>query len=188
MAKVVLISGSPRAQGNTMQIVNECAKILEEQGLETVVYSLAGRNIRSCVACFKCREIKNCVLEDGLDEIINSIRESDGFIIAAPVYFGTARGDLMSALQRIGMTSRASDKYLSRKVGGPIAIARRGGHTLSLQEMLMFYLINDMIVVGSDYWNMVFGMKPGEVWSDEEGIATIRKFAKNVAFVIDKLQ
>jgi Multimeric flavodoxin WrbA len=129
-----------------------------------------------------------CALDDGLNEIIDKLREADGFIVGTPVYFGTARGDVMSALQRIGMVSMSSDSFLSRKVGGPIAVARRGGHTATLQEMLMFFLINDMIVPGSTYWNMVFGRAPGEAVNDEEGMKTVRRFAENVAFLIKKLR
>jgi multimeric flavodoxin WrbA len=94
----------------------------------------------------------------------------------------------MCALQRIGMVSKAGDKFLSRKVGGPIAVARRGGHTATIQEMLMFYLINDMIVPGSDYWNMAFGRMPGEVWDDKEGVEVIQKFAENVAWLVNELE
>jgi multimeric flavodoxin WrbA len=86
------------------------------------------------------------------------------------------------------MVSMASDSFLSRKVGGPIAVARRGGHTATLQELLMFYLINDMIVPGSTYWNMVFGEAPGEALADEEGMRTVRRFADNVAYLIRKLR
>lgn len=113
--------------------------------------------IRSYIACGKCSEIYECALNDGVNEIIEKIKGSGGFIVGSPVYFGTARGDLMSALQRIGMVSRSSGNFLSWEVGGPIAVARRGGHTATLQEMLMFFFINDMIVPGSTYWNMVFG-------------------------------
>lgn len=93
----------------------------------------------------------------------------------------------MAALQRIGMVSMASDRFLSWKVGGPIAIARRGGHTATIQQRLMFFFIREMIIPGSNYWNMVFGCEPGGVWSNEEGIGTIRLFAKNVAELIKKL-
>jgi len=85
------------------------------------------------------------------------------------------------------MVSMSSDSFLSRKVGGPIAVARRGGHTATLQELLMFFLINDMIVPGSTYWNMVFGRTPGEAVNDEEGMKTVRRFAENVAFLIKRL-
>jgi multimeric flavodoxin WrbA len=185
--KVLLIAGSPRKKGNTAQVVAECAKVIEAQGIKTEIISFAGKKIEGCIACYKCAGTGTCILDDGLNDIIRKLRQSKGFIVASPVYFGTARGDVMNALQRIGMCSMAHDGFLSGKVGGPIAIARRGGHTATLQEMLMFYLINEMTVVGSTYWNMVFGRDPGEVWNDDEGIATIRVFAENVADLVKKM-
>lgn len=184
--KVVLLCGSPRPGGNTAQVLGECAKVLEREGIETETIPLGEKRILSCTACGLCTE-GACALDDGLNEIIGKIREADGFIVGTPVYFGTARGDVTAALQRIGMVSMASDSFLSRKVGGPIAVARRGGHTATLQELLMFYLINDMIVPGSTYWNMVFGKTPGEALGDEEGMRTVRRFAENVAFLIKRL-
>ncbi len=113
--------------------------------LETETIYLQGKNIESCRACGACAKLHKCKIDDGLNEIIDKIRESKGFIVGTPVYFGTARGDLMSALQRIGYVSMNTDRFLSWKVGGPIAVARRGGQTATIQELLMFYLINDMI-------------------------------------------
>lgn len=185
--KVLLLCGSPRPEGNTAQVVEECAKVIRERGLDAEVYSLAGKSVGSCTACYRCKDEGVCVLDDCLNEIIDRLRESDGFIVASPVYFGTARGDVMAALQRIGMVSMATDNFLSWKVGGPVAIARRGGHTAAIQEMLMFFFINEMIVPGSNYWNMVFGRDPGQVWNDVEGMSTIRIFAENVAELIKKI-
>lgn len=187
MNKVILLSGSPRAEGNTYQVLHESLKVIESHGVKAELISLAGKKIQSCIACDKCIELKKCVLNDGLNEIIEKIRNAQGFIIGSPVYYGTARGDMMSALQRIGKVSGSTDRFLSWKVGGPIAVARRGGHTASVQEMLMFYLMNDMIIPGSTYWNIVFGRQPGEVWQDEEGIRTIRRFSENVATLIKKI-
>jgi len=187
MPKVVLISGSPKAEGNTAQLIKECARVIQEQGVETEAVSFADMKIESCTACGKCSELGRCSLEDGLNEIIDKIRKAQGLIVGSPVYFGTARGDVMAALQRIGYVSRKGGDYLAGKVGGPIAVARRGGQTFTLQEMLMFFLINDMVVPGSTYWNMVFGRLPGEVWQDKEGIETIRHFADNVAKLVKKL-
>lgn len=187
MGKVLLISASPRRKGNTAQLIEECAKVIGENGAEAETLSLAGMEIKSCMACGKCTKIGECKQDDGLNDIIAKVKEARGFIVGTPVYFGTARGDLMSALQRIGMVSKSTDGFLSRKVGGPIAVARRGGHTATIQELLMFYLINDMIVPGSHYWNMVFGRNAGEVWEDEEGIKVIRRFAENVAWLVSVL-
>jgi multimeric flavodoxin WrbA len=187
MAKVLLISGSPKAEGNTAQLMNECARVIREQGVEAEVVSFSEMKIESCTACGKCSETGECSLHDGLNDIIKTLRASQGFIVGSPVYFGTARGDVMAALQRIGYVSKKSNHFLSGMVGGAVAVARRGGQTFTLQEMLMFFLINDMIVPGSTYWNMAFGRLPGEVWQDKEGIETARHFAVNVANLVKKL-
>jgi multimeric flavodoxin WrbA len=187
MAKVLLISGSPKPDGNTAQLINECAKVIRENGVQAEVVSFADMKIEACTACGKCSETGECNIQDGLNDIIKKLRSAQGFIVGAPVYFGTARGDVMCALQRIGYVSLKGDKFLAGKVGGPIAVARRGGQTLTLQEMMMFFLINDMIVPGSSYWNMAFGRLPGEVWKDQEGVDTIRHFAANVAGLVKKL-
>ena len=187
MLKTILISGSPKPEGNTAQLMGDCAKVIKEQGIDAEVISFAGMSIQSCTACGKCSETGKCDIEDGLNEIIEKIRSAQGFIVGSPVYFGTARGDVMAALQRIGYISMHSDHFLSGMVGGPVAVARRGGQTSTIQEMLMFFLINDMIVPGSTYWNMVIGRLPGEAWKDQEGIDTIRHFAANVAKLVKKL-
>ena len=117
MPKTILISGSPKSDGNTAQLMNDCAKIIQEQGVEAEVISFAGMSIHSCNACGKCSETGKCDIEDGLNEIIEKIRGAKGLIVASPVYFGTARGDVMSALQRIGYISMRSDHFLSGMVG-----------------------------------------------------------------------
>ena len=184
MSKVILLNASPRANSNTKIVLEQCAREIEKEGVEAEIISLKGRNVLSCIACGKCAEKGNCILPDGLDEIIEKIRHADGFIPAAPVYFGTARGDIMSALQRIGKVSR----------GGAITMfqyvlpARRGGVTLTLQEMSMFFTINNMILAGSTYWNMVIAGPEGTALEDEEGIDTIRLFAANVAKIIKKVR
>jgi multimeric flavodoxin WrbA len=185
--KVVLISGSPRANGNTAILIGECAKIIQQAGIETEVFSLVDMPIRSCVSCHKCRTLGECGIEDGLNHIIKVIRGAEGLIVGTPVYFGTARGDVLSALQRIGYVSRNTDKFLAGKIGGCIAVARRNGQDFTVREMMMFFLANDMVVPGSIHPNVAFGRKPGEVAADEEGMDTARHFAANVARLVKKL-
>jgi multimeric flavodoxin WrbA len=187
MAKVLLISGSPKPDGNTAQLMNECARVIRAQGVEAELIAFSEMKIESCTACGKCSELGECALQDGLNDIIKKLRAAQGFMVGSPVYCGTARGDVMAALQRISYVSRKTNQFLAGMVGGPVAVAARGGHTSTLQEMLMFFLTNDMIVPGSTYWNMVFGWHPGEVWQDKEGIETIRHFAASVANLIKKL-
>jgi multimeric flavodoxin WrbA len=185
--KVVLISGSPRANGNTAILIGECAKIIQQAGIETEVFSLVDMPIRSCVSCHKCRTLGECGIEDGLNHIIKVIRDAEGLIVGTPVYFGTARGDVLSALQRIGYVSRNTDKFLAGKIGGCIAEARRNGQDFTVREMMMFFLANDMVVPGSLHPNVAFGREPGEVAADEEGMDTARHFAANVARLVEKL-
>lgn len=188
MEKVILLSASPRKNSNCELVLNECKKVIEEQGLEAKIITLRGKTIRSCVACEMCKDLKRCVFDDdGVNDIIKELKTAKGFIIASPVYFGTARGDLMSALQRIGYVARKGENFLSWMVGGPIAVGRRGGLTTSYSEMLMFYFINEMIVPGSNYWNIVFGREEGEAINDTEGIENIKRFSTNVAKLIKKL-
>lgn len=180
MKKVILLSGSPNAEGNTIQVLKDIAKVIEKNNVETEVVSLSGMKLHDAMDF--------TTGDDGFDAIIQKIKDADGLIIAGPVYWGTVRAEMMTALQRIAMASAQQGNFLSRKVGGPIAIARRGGSTTAIQEMMMFYLSNDMIVPGSTYWNIVFGQTPGQALQDEEGMQTVRHFAENTAFVINQLR
>jgi multimeric flavodoxin WrbA len=180
MAKVILLSGSPNAEGNTVQVLRECAKTIEANGIETEMISLSGMKLHDAMDFTSGG--------DGFDAVIAKVKEADGLIVGGPVYWGTVRAQVMTALQRIAMASMQQGNFLSGKVGGPIAIARRGGSTTAIQEMMMFYLSNDMIVPGSTYWNIVFGQAPGQALSDEEGMNTIRHFGENVAFLIQKIK
>ena len=133
MKKVILLSTSPNAEGNTVQILRECAKVIEQNGVEAEVVSLSGMNLKDSMNF-------EGGYNDGFDEIIEKIKNAEGFIVGSPVYWGTARAQTMTALQRIAMASQKNGNFLSRMIGGPIAVARRGGLTSSIQEMMMFFL------------------------------------------------
>ena len=179
MKKVILLSGSPNAEGNTVQVLKACAEVIEKNGVEAEVVSLSGMKLHDAMDFTSG--------DDGFDAVIQKVKDADGLIVAGPVYWGAVRAQMMTALQRLAMASMQQGNFLSHKVGGPIAIARRGGSTTSIQEMMMFYLSNDMIVPGSTYWNIVFGQTPGQALQDEEGMQTVRRFAENVAFLINKI-
>ena len=181
MAKVILLSGSPNENGNTVHIFREMARKIENNGVDAEVISLAGMNIKDVM------NVKGGC-DDGFDKVIEKIIPAEGLIVGGPVYWGTVRAELMTALHRIAMASMKNGNFLSRKIGGPVAVARRGGLTSSIQEMMMFFLYNDMIVPGSTYWNIVFGKAPGSALEDEEGMKTVNHFAENVAWLINKLK
>lgn len=187
MHKVILISGSPRKDGNTMDLLRVAAEEIEQAGCEAEIISLAGKKIQGCIACgADCCAKGGCVLDDGANEIFEKIAQADGLIVGAPVYYGTARGDMMNLLQRLGMYSAHHGSFLNGMVGGPVVVGRRGGHTATIQELLMFSFICGMTVCGSNYWNIAYGLNRGDALQDEEGVATIRQFARNVAETIKK--
>ena len=185
--KILAISGSPRQGGNTDQILKVALDVLTEKGIETEFISLAGKSIMTCTACLTCQKKSNCRIDDDFDPIFRAMIDSNGIIVGSPVYFGTATGELTALLDRAGYVSRHNGNLLSRKVGGPVAVARRVGQNFTIAQLLMWYMINGMIVPGSTYWNIAFGREPDEVMDDEEGVRTIRNFAENIAWLLEKI-
>ena len=186
--RIVLLSGSPRPEGNTVQVLRACAEAIGRQGVETELLTLSGKSIRACTSCMACRKEGACVIQDDADPLFQRIKQADGFIFGTPVYYGTARGDLLNFLQRLGGYSGHHGRFLDGMVGGPIVVGRRGGHTASLQELLMFCLITGMIVPGSTYWNILFGCEPGEALQDQEGLAHTLGFATRCGELVKKLR
>jgi len=187
MMKILAISGSPRVNGNTDTLLKLALGVLSEKGIETEFISLAGKKMLTCTACMGCKKEPRCVLEDDFEPIFQAMKISDGFIVGSPVYFGSATPELMALLDRAGYVSRYNGHVFSRKVGGPIAVARRIGQNFTIAQLLMWYMINGMIVPGSTYWNIAFGREKGEVLNDEEGVRTIRTFAGNIAWLLEKI-
>jgi len=188
--KVLGISGSPRPGGNTETLVKLALGVLADEGVETEFLSLADRPIKPCIACGGCSggEATACVQEDpAFDGIIERFIEADGFLIGSPVYFGSATPQTMAMLDRVGYVSRHGKNFLRRKVGAAIVVARRAGQNFTFAQLNFFFLISEMIVPGSTYWNVAFGRKEGEVNQDAEGLDTVRTLAQNMAWLMKKL-
>ena len=185
--KILAISGSPRHDGNTDQILKVALDVLKDKGIETEFISLAGKSILTCTACLSCYKKPSCVIDDDFDPIFKAMVNSDGIIVGSPVYFGSATGELTALLDRAGYVSRHNGNLLNRKVGGPVAVARRIGQNFTIAQLLMWYMINGMVVPGSSYWNIAFGREKGEVMDDVEGVKTIRNFAENIAWLLEKI-
>ena len=187
--RILGISGSPRQGGNTEIAVRHALKTISDEGLDTEFVSLAELPVLPCVACGGCRNFATpkCVQNDpNFDLILQKVIEADGLIVGSPVYFSSATPQLMALLDRIGYVTRPN-LVLRRKVGAAIAVARRAGTNFTFAQMNYFFLISEMIVPGSTYWNNAFGLKPGDVEQDEEGMQTITSLAKNVAWLVKKL-
>ncbi len=188
--RVLGISGSPRREGNTDLLVNTALETLAGEGLQTQFLSLADRPIKPCVACRGCfgsEEIR-CVQEDpAFEGILEMFDQSDGILIGSPVYFGSATPQTMALLDRVGYVARTHPQLLRRKVGAAIVVARRAGQNFTFAQLNYFFLISEMIVPGSTYWNVAFGREKGEVRSDAEGMETVRNLARNMAWLMRRL-
>ncbi len=189
--KAIAVCGSPRVNGNTQMILETACDVLKEQGVETELILLYNKLIKPCIACGKCKELKDrtCSMkDDDFHPVLEKIIEADALIVGSPVYFGSATSQTTSLLHRAGYVARANDNFLRGKIGGPVVVARRAGQNFTYAQLLFFFTINEMVIPGSTYWNIAFGRNKGEVMDDEEGIETVKTFAKNIADLLFKLK
>jgi len=188
--KVLGISGSPRVNGNTEIAVQRTLSQLQEKGCETEFLSLAEKPVKPCTGCAGCREAGKCVIDDpNFEGIIEKFQEADGIIVGSPVYFGSATPEIMALLDRVGFVNRCMEKpFLRRKVGAAVAIARRAGQNFTFAQLNYFFLIAEMIVPGSTYWNVGFGLGKGEIEDDAEGCATLDTLADNMTWLMKKIE
>ena len=183
MTKVLLINGSPRKEGNTYVALNEVAKTLNEHGIETEIAWIGVKPVRGCIACGKCQSNGNgkCVFDDDIcNEIIDKINAADGLIVGSPVYYGQPAGPLLSLIQR----ALFAGSKVANKPAAAVTVCRRGGSTAAFQTLQMPFQMVNMPLVTSQYWNIVFGMNPGEAQLDTEGCQTMRQLARNMAWML----
>jgi multimeric flavodoxin WrbA len=189
--KVVAFNGSARKDGNTAIVVNHVLRELENEGIETELFQLAGKKIRGCIACYKCWKKKDqrCSIEkDVVNDCIAMMLRADGIILASPTYFSDVSSEMKALIDRAGMVSRANEDMLKRKVGAAVAVHRRGGAIHAFDTLNHFFLIGQMIVPGSSYWNFSVGRDVGDVEKDEEGILTMKQLGQNIAWLLNKLR
>lgn len=190
--KVLGISGSPRSGGNTDILVTLALEVLAEEGIQTEFVSLSDRPVKPCRACGGCAKSEKveCTQQDpAFEGLMERFLESDGILVGSPVYFGSATPQTMALLDRVGYVARAKgSNLLRRKVGAAIVVARRAGQNFTFAQLNYFFLISEMIVPGSTYWNLAFGREKGEVRNDAEGLATVRRLAENMAWLMKKVK
>ena len=182
--KVLMLNGSPRANGNTALALKELEKVFAAEGIEVETVQLGNKPIRGCVACGGCYKAGRCVLDDSLEELAGKFQEADGLVVASPVYYASANATLIAALDRLFYSTRF-DKTM--KVGASIAVARRGGCSAAFDQLNKYFTISGMPVASSRYWNSVHGAAPGEAQQDEEGLVTMRTLARNMAFLMKSI-
>jgi multimeric flavodoxin WrbA len=185
--KALGIVGSPRKRGNTEILTAHCLGAIAEEGLETEMIRLAGLDIHGCRGCDYCHENDSCMIRDDVPPIYERMREADAYIIASPVYFGSATSLVKALLERAGSMSFRENPFRG-KVGGPLVVARRAGKNFTFMEMMHWFHLMGIINPGGTYWNVAVGWERGEVRRDEEGLRTAWDFGKNVASLVKRLR
>lgn len=182
--KVLLINGSPKANGNTATALNEMVKIFAEENIETEIIHVGNQDIRGCIACTKCRQTGKCIFDDIVNECAPKLAECDGIVVGSPVYYASANATLIAFLDRLFYSS-GCDKRM--KVGASVVAARRGGLSSTFDELNKYFTINGMPVASSQYWNSIHGAAPGEAAQDAEGLQTMRTLARNMSFLMKSI-
>jgi len=188
--KVVAFNGSSRVNGNTAQSLEIVLEEIRKEGIETELIQVGGKKLSGCKACMMCRknQDKRCAIQDDeMNSFIEKMIEADGIIIGSPTYFSNVTAEIKALIDRCGYVAKSNGGFLKGKVGAPVVAVRRAGSNFTYAAINFFFGISEMIVPGSTYWNMTLALQPGDVWKDEEGIATFRTLGKNIAALLKKL-
>lgn len=179
--KILMLNGSSRPNGNTFTALSEIGKQLEKEGIEYEIFQVGASPIRDCIGCGRCTE-RGCVFDDDkVNEFVAKAKEADGFVFGTPVYYAHPSGRILSFLDR---AFYSSGKAFMFKPAAAVAVARRGGTSASFDCLNKYFGISQMPVVGSTYWNNVFGAAAGEAKLDAEGLQTMRNLARNLAWML----
>ena len=181
MSKVLLLNGSPHANGCTAAALKEMITVFEEEGIETELIQVGNKDIRGCVSCGFCYKNGKCVVNDIVNEIAPKFEAADGLIVGSPVYYGSPNATLIALLDRLFYSTTFSKQM---KVGAAVVSCRRGGNTASFDVLNKYFTISGMPVASSTYWNQVHGFTAEDVKKDLEGLQTMRNLARNMAFMI----
>ena len=185
MAKVLVLNGSPKANGCTATALNEVIETVQKVGIETELIQVGKKNARGCIGCNSCGESGKCIFNDLVNEVAPKFESADGLVIGSPVYYGSPNGSLLSFLDRLFYSTHFSKQM---KVGAAIVSCRRGGNTASFDVLNKYFTISGMPVVSSTYWNQVHGFSAEDVKKDLEGLQTMRNLARTMAFLIRAIQ
>jgi multimeric flavodoxin WrbA len=188
--KVIAFNGSARKGGNTAMMLNTVLDELKAKKIETELYELSGKKIHGCIACYKCfkNQDRRCaVKKDIANECIEKMLESDGIILGSPTYFADISTETKALIDRAGLVAKANGDMFKRKVGAAVVVARRGGAIHAFDSMNHFFLIGQMIIPGSSYWNMGFGLNKGDAAKDEEAMLTMKVLGQNMAWLLKKV-
>lgn len=179
--KVLLVNGSPHQHGCTYTALKETADAFAARGIETEILWVGNGPVAGCTACGACRKTGKCVFDDLVNRIIERIDTYDGFIFGTPVYYGGPSGQILALMNRLFYSK---SRAMAGKPVAAVVSCRRGGASAAFQQMNMHFMMTNMIVVTSQYWNQVHGNTPEEVLQDAEGLQTMRTLAENMTYIL----
>ena len=182
--KVLMLNGSPKANGNTATALQEMVKVFQSEQIETEILHIGNKDIRGCISCGSCFGTGKCVFDDAVNEYASKLEACDGVVIGSPVYYASANATLTAFLDRL-FYSTHFDKTM--KVGASVVVARRGGCSATFDQLNKYFTISGMPVASGQYWNSVHGNAPGEAVQDEEGLQTMRTLARNMSFLMKSI-
>ncbi len=182
--KVLLLNGSPKKDRCTYTALNEVAKTLEAEGIETELIHVCAKPVGGCIDCRACAKLGKCVFDDIVNEVAAKFKDADGIVIGSPVYYASANGNLISFLDRLFFSSKFNK---TMKAGAAVVSARRGGCSATFDEINKYFAISGMPIVSSQYWNSVHGQSAEDVLQDKEGLQTMRTLGHNMAFLIKSI-
>ena len=182
--KVLMLNGSPKANGNTALALQEMEKIFRAEGVDVETVQVGHLDVRGCIACGYCYKNDKCVFDDVVNTLADKFRNCDGLVVASPVYYASANASLTAVLDRL-FYSTAFPKTM--KVGASVAVARRGGCSSTFDQLNKYFTICGMPLASSQYWNSVHGGSPGQAREDAEGLQTMRTLARNMAFLMKSI-
>lgn len=180
--KVMLLNGSPHAKGNTRIALEECAKTLNDCGIETEIVDIGAGAVPGCRACGACAKLGRCVIDDGVNEFRDKLAAADGLIVGTPVYYASPNGSVLAFMDRLFFSGVSS--VFAHKPAAAVAVARRAGTVCSFDVLNKYFTISEMPIVASSYWNDCFGQKQGQAAQDTEGLQTMRNLARNMAWML----
>ena len=182
--KVLILNGSPKANGNTAAALAEMIAVFRQEGIETELVQVGSREIRGCTGCGSCFRTGKCVFDDLVNELAVKLEECNGLVIGSPVYYASANGTLIALLDRLFYSTRFPK---TMKVGAGVTVARRGGCSATFDQLNKYFTISGMPVASSQYWNSVHGAKPGQAEEDAEGMQIMRTLARNMSFLMKSI-
>ena len=183
--KVLAINGSPRKEGNTAGMLKTVLEVCANAGCETELYQAGGRAVHGCRACNGCAtHIGRCAVDDWVNELYPKMKAADAIVIGSPTYFSDLTAETKAIIDRTGYMSRRDNNAFSRKIGAAVSAVRRAGGIHTLDSIQHMFLICDMIIPGSSYWNMSLSLAPGDYNNDAEGNRTMTRLGENISWLL----